>query len=159
MSIPACRTASTPTTVRATARTPPRTAGSACWPGSRRTGWLSAKRRRKQKRPPPAAFSFRQETLVGVDARFLDDRRPLVDLGLQVLLQRGRGRFLGRIGRRAELGEALLHRLVLERCLQRGDELVGHRFLQALWRVKPVPDADLEALEALLVKRRDLLER
>src|SRR5688572_33091044 len=35
----ACRTPSMRTTVRATARKPRTTAGSACWRGSRRTGW------------------------------------------------------------------------------------------------------------------------
>src|SRR4030095_9092805 len=88
--------------------------------------------------------------LVGVDAGFLDERSPLVDLGLEVLLQGRRGGALGRIGLGAELGEALAHTLVLERLLQRGDELVKRRLGCVFRRVEAVPDGDLGTLHSLL---------
>src|SRR6188768_3160117 len=45
---------------------------------------------------------------VRVHARLLDQRSPLVDLGLQVLLQRGRRLLLRSVRDRPELGEFLL---------------------------------------------------
>src|SRR2546422_4016812 len=96
-----------PTTGRATARRPPKTAGSACSPGSRKT----------------ASRNF----LIRVHPGLLDERAPFVDLGLEVLAQRlGRG-LAHRHGLGAEIGEALLHRVVLDGLLERGDELVNHR--------------------------------
>src|SRR2546422_6121304 len=78
------------TTGRATARRPPKTAGSACSPGSRKT----------------ASRNF----LIRVHPGLLDERAPLVDLRLEVLAQRfGRG-LAHRHGLGAEIGEALLHR-------------------------------------------------
>src|SRR5688572_15668519 len=91
-------------------------------------------------------------TSVGVDPGLLDERAPFLDLGLEVLLQGGRRGLVGRVGGRAEVGEALLHRRVLDRFLQGGHQLVEDRLLQALGAVQAVPDADLEALEALLLQ-------
>src|SRR3989449_7839813 len=102
------------TTGRATARRPPKTAGSACSPGSRKT----------------ASRNF----LIRVHPGLLDERAPLLDLGLEELAQRlGRG-LAHRHGLGAEIGEALLQRVVLDGLLQRGDELVNHRLRRALGR-------------------------
>src|ERR1041384_8831031 len=73
--------------------------------------------------------------LIRVHAGLLDERAPFVDLALEVRLQRRGRRLVGRVGRRAEVGEALLHGVVLQRVLQRGDELVERGLRQALGRV------------------------
>src|SRR5574342_111 len=84
---------------------------------------------------------------VGVDTGLLDDRPPLVDLRLQVRGERGGRGLVYRVGLRAEIGEALVDRFVLQRGLQRGDEFVDGRLGRALGRIQAVPDADLEALQ------------
>src|SRR5262245_50765131 len=66
-------------------------------------------------------------TSVRVLPRLLDDRPPLRDLGREVLLEIGRGGLLRRHRLGAEVGEALLHALVLQRGLQRFDQLVDDR--------------------------------
>src|SRR4051794_24574731 len=97
----ACRTPSTPTTARATARRRLTMAGSECWRGSRRMEL------HKLKRAPQAPFLFALQESVGVLTGLLDERRPLLDLGFEVRLQ-GSGRLLfGPIGDGAQVGEAL----------------------------------------------------
>ena len=74
-------------------------------------------------------------------------------------LQRRRRGLVGRIGGRAKVGEFLAHALVLHAVLQRADELVEDRLWRALGRVERVPDAHLEALQALLLERGNLGQR
>src|SRR6266851_3105787 len=119
---------------------------------------LSAKR--KKKGPARTGLFFGGDSAsVRVLARFLDDGAPLVDFRLEELVQRFRGSAVERVGFGAEVGEALLYRRVLKRLLQGRDQLVDRGLGRAFRRVQPVPDADLEALQPQLVKRRDVVKR
>src|SRR5256885_6007470 len=89
----------------------------------------------------------------------LDDRRPAVDLAEELCPQRLR-RGIGlpdRLG--VDIGEPLHQLRILQRSLQRADELLRRRGRRAGRRIEAMPDADLESLEARLVGGRKLWQR
>src|SRR5262249_36695420 len=77
-----------------------------------------------------------------LDVGLLDDRPPLVELGLVVGEQRLRGLLLARRDLVAEITEALLHGRVGERLDHRGVELREDLGRQSLPRPQPVPARD-----------------
>src|SRR5262245_42013726 len=90
---------------------------------------------------------------------FLDDRGPAVDLAQELRPQRlRRGIALpDRLG--VDIGEALPQLRVLQRSLQRADELLHRCSRRASRRIEAMPDTDLESLEACLIGGRKLGQR
>src|SRR5262245_42761839 len=84
----------------------------------------NASARNKKPRRQAAGLLRSTRPSVRVLPRLFDDRLPLGELRREVLLQVGGRRLLERNGLGAEIGEALLHRRILERELERLDELV-----------------------------------
>src|SRR6267378_6545384 len=150
MSTKACRTPSTPTTARATARKRPTTAGSACSPGSRRTGWPEHSSD-KERAPSGALFSCWTSSIC-VLPRLFDYRPPLRDFGLEELVQGFRLRAIRAHRLRAEPREVGLEVRVLDRVLQRSVQAVHHWLRRALGHIQSVPDYDLESLQALFIE-------
>src|SRR6267378_1121007 len=157
MSTKACRTPSTPTTARATARKRPTTAESACSPGSRRTGWPEHSSD-KERGPSGALFSCWTSSIC-VLPRLFYYRPPLRDFGLEELVQGFRLRAIRAHRLGAQPREVRLEVRVLDRVLQRSVQAVHHGLRRALGHIQSVPHHDLESLQSLLVERRDVRKR
>src|SRR6266496_2504369 len=79
-------------------------------------------------------------SLFGLDARCLDDRPPLVDLGLVEGVKRFWSLLVGREYLLADVGEPLPYRWVGERGRHRGVELDHDLLRRALGHPQPVPE-------------------
>ena len=90
-----------------------------------------------------------------LDAGFLDDRMPLVDLGLRVGGERGGGLLLRRRDLLAEAEQPLPHGGIGHGGARRRAELVDRLLRRALRHPQPVPGRDIDARRAGLVHGRD----
>ena len=86
----------------------------------------------------------------------LDDRRPLVQLGLEMRGERRRALLVGGRDFLAEIAQALLHRRIGQRLQRGGAELADRLGRRALRRPQPEPGRDVDAGRAGLVHRRDV---
>ncbi len=108
-------------------------------------------RQRNNERSHPSPRLF---WLVRVDVSRLDDRPPLVELGLVEAAQPLRRLLVGRRDHVTELGQALAHRWVRKRLLHRRIEPGNDLRRRALGHPQAVPERDVHAGRAHLVHRR-----
>src|SRR5712691_7269535 len=97
--------------------------------------------------------------LFGLDVRSLDDRPPLLDLGLVIGGEAFRRLLLARRQLLALLGEALLHGGIGERSHDRGVELGDDVLGRAFGRPHPVPQRDRQPRHPHLLGGRHLGRR